>query len=130
MITDLDGVVWLKTEDAGYLDEEGRVWLVGRVKWMVEKGTQKFWSTVVEQKVSKKFVHFCVRCQIMYLLRFWTDVVSSHLLLTSITRRKHGYFWKLLKACLIKKKQVCIIMEGGKDSLHCFAFQNQESSHS
>lgn len=53
LLTDTDGVVWLRIEDAGYLDEEGRVWLVGRIKWMVEKNNRRFWSTVVEQKVSE-----------------------------------------------------------------------------
>ena len=47
-----DEVVWLRIEDAGYMDEEGRVWLVGRVKWRVEKQNRIFWSTIVEQKVS------------------------------------------------------------------------------
>lgn len=51
LLTDQDGVVWLRIEDAGYLDEEGRVWLVGRVKWRVEKHNRIFWSTVVEQKM-------------------------------------------------------------------------------
>ncbi len=30
-----DGVVWHRTGDTGYLDERGRVWLVGRVQDMV-----------------------------------------------------------------------------------------------
>ena len=51
LLTDHDGTVWLRIEDAGYLDKEGRVWLVGRVKWRVERRNQIFWSTVVEQKV-------------------------------------------------------------------------------
>ena len=51
LVTDVNGTVWLRIEDAGYLDDEGRVWLVGRVKWMVERGGQRFWSTVIEQKV-------------------------------------------------------------------------------
>jgi len=53
LVTDVDGTVWLRIEDAGYLDDDGRVWLVGRVKWMVERGGQRFWSTVIEQKVKK-----------------------------------------------------------------------------
>ena len=51
LITDVDGTVWLRIEDAGYMDEEERIWLVGRVKWRVERHGKTFWSTVVEQKV-------------------------------------------------------------------------------
>jgi acyl-CoA synthetase (AMP-forming)/AMP-acid ligase II len=47
-----DESTWLRIEDAGYMDEQGRIWLVGRVKWRVERGGRAFWSTVVEQKVS------------------------------------------------------------------------------
>lgn len=54
LITDEEGVVWLRIEDAGYMDEEGRVWLVGRVKWRVERQNRTFWSTTVEQKVKEK----------------------------------------------------------------------------
>ena len=43
--------MWLRIEDAGYMDEEGRLWLVGRVKWRVEKNNRTYWSTTVEQKV-------------------------------------------------------------------------------
>lgn len=50
-MTDVHGKVWLRIEDAGYMDDEGRLWLVGRVKWRVERGGKTFWSTVVEQKV-------------------------------------------------------------------------------
>ena len=52
LLTDVDGTVWLRTEDAGYMDSEGRVWLVGRVKWRVVAASGKtHWSTVIEQKV-------------------------------------------------------------------------------
>ena len=47
-----DDSTWLRIEDAGYMDEGGRIWLVGRVKWRVERDGRVFWSTVVEQKVS------------------------------------------------------------------------------
>ena len=56
LITDLDGSVWLRIEDAGYMDTEGRLWLVGRVKWRVEREGKTFWSTVVEQKVGAVIV--------------------------------------------------------------------------
>ena len=49
---DVDGRVWLRIEDAGYMDQEGRIWLVGRVKWRVERDGKTFWSTAVEQKVT------------------------------------------------------------------------------
>ena len=48
---DSDGLVWLRIEDAGYLDRDGRIWLVGRVKWRVETSHGTYWSIVVEQKV-------------------------------------------------------------------------------
>ena len=51
LLTDLQGKEWLRIEDAGYMDSEGRLWLVGRVKWRVEREGKTFWSTVVEQKV-------------------------------------------------------------------------------
>ncbi|CAI8051226.1 Olefin beta-lactone synthetase [Geodia barretti] len=51
LVRDVEGRVWLRIEDAGYMDREGRLWLVGRVKWRVERNGKTFWSTVVEQKV-------------------------------------------------------------------------------
>jgi acyl-CoA synthetase (AMP-forming)/AMP-acid ligase II len=51
LVRDVEGRVWLRIEDAGYMDREGRLWLVGRVKWRVERNGKAFWSTVVEQKV-------------------------------------------------------------------------------
>ena len=52
VLIDTEGEKWLRVEDAGYMDEEGRLWLVGRVKWRVkgEEG-RVYWSTIVEQKV-------------------------------------------------------------------------------
>ena len=52
LIRDIKGELWLRIEDAGYMDEEGRLWLVGRVKWRVEREGKTYWSIVVEQKVS------------------------------------------------------------------------------
>ena len=63
LINDVDGTLWLRIEDAGYLDDEGRVWLVGRVKWMVERNGRRFWSTDVEQKVMGKI---CVLLVVMW----------------------------------------------------------------
>ena len=42
----------MRTEDAGYLDDDGRVWLMGRVKWRVERDGMNYWSIDVEQKVT------------------------------------------------------------------------------
>ena len=39
---DVEGRVWLRIEDAGYMDREGRLWLVGRVKWRVERNGKDF----------------------------------------------------------------------------------------
>ena len=52
IVVDSSNTKWLRTEDAGYLDEEGRIWLVGRVKWMVERNGKTTWSFDVEQRVS------------------------------------------------------------------------------
>lgn len=51
IVVDSSNTKWLRTEDAGYLDEEGRIWLVGRVKWMVERNGKTTWSFDVEQRV-------------------------------------------------------------------------------
>ena len=67
LLTDIDGTVWLRIEDAGYMDSEGNIWLVGRVKWRVERNGRTHWSIVVEQKVSCNFLqgssfgNFCCR---------------------------------------------------------------------
>ena len=55
VLIDAEGEKWLRVEDAGYMDEEGRLWLVGRVKWRVEgEEGRVYWSTIVEQKVGKE----------------------------------------------------------------------------
>jgi len=54
-LTDKDGKLWLRTEDAGFLDEEGRIWLVGRVKWRVDHDDKHYWSISVEQKVVNNY---------------------------------------------------------------------------
>ena len=51
LVRDTDGTVWLRIGDAGYMDTDGRIWLVGRVKWRVVRYGVTYWSTVVEQKV-------------------------------------------------------------------------------
>lgn len=64
ILCDSSGKKWLRSEDAGYLDNQGRIWLVGRVKWMVERGGKRFWSYVVEQKVRTLCVSAggCAQC--------------------------------------------------------------------
>ncbi len=52
LLTDSDNLVWLRIEDAGYMDTEGRIWLVGRVSWRVERDGETYWSVPVEEKVS------------------------------------------------------------------------------
>ena len=52
IIVDSSNKKWLRTEDAGYLDDNGRIWLVGRVKWMVTRNGKTTWSFEVEQDVS------------------------------------------------------------------------------
>ena len=70
LLTDTEGRVWLRIEDAGYMDREGRLWLVGRVKWRVQRGDKAFWSTVVEQKVRNKLTRRHTR----YLLIAATNI--------------------------------------------------------
>ena len=59
VLTDMEGEKWLRIEDAGYMDGEGRLWLVGRVKWRVERDGKTHWSTVVEQKVKLYNNYYC-----------------------------------------------------------------------
>ena len=51
ILLDRKGEKWLKTGDAGHVDDAGRVWLVGRTSWKVEKDGTTFWSVLVEEKV-------------------------------------------------------------------------------
>eukprot|EP00118_Oscarella_pearsei_P001820 m.8583 g.8583 ORF g.8583 m.8583 type:complete len:564 (+) comp20720_c0_seq1:88-1779(+) len=55
LLTDGKGQKWLKTGDAGHLDDAGRVWLVGRTSWKSVKGEQTCWSVIVEEKILQKF---------------------------------------------------------------------------
>ena len=52
IVCDADGKEWLRTEDCGYLDNQGRLWLTGRVKWIVKKADTIHWSFNVERMVS------------------------------------------------------------------------------
>jgi acyl-CoA synthetase (AMP-forming)/AMP-acid ligase II len=44
-----DGTVWHRTGDAGYLDERGRLWLVGRVKDGIKVGDRIIWPYPLEK---------------------------------------------------------------------------------
>ncbi len=46
-----DGTVWHRTGDAGYLDERGRLWLVGRVKDGILAGNRIVWPYPVEKSL-------------------------------------------------------------------------------
>jgi acyl-CoA synthetase (AMP-forming)/AMP-acid ligase II len=45
-----DGKIWMHTGDVGYMDEEGYIWVVDRLKDMVVVGGFKVFSTEVEGK--------------------------------------------------------------------------------
>lgn len=53
LIHDTSGRTWLRIEDAGYIDNDGYIWLVGRAKWRVKDpiSGKTFWSAIIEQKV-------------------------------------------------------------------------------
>ncbi len=53
LIHSKDGTLWLRIEDAAFMDTEGRIWLAGRVKWrsINETSGATYWSSIVEQKV-------------------------------------------------------------------------------
>lgn len=46
-----DGTVWHRTGDAGYLDERGRLWLVGRVKDGILVGNAIIWPYPLEKRL-------------------------------------------------------------------------------
>ncbi len=46
-----DGKIWMHTGDVGYMDEDGYIWVVDRLKDMVVVGGYKVFSTEVEGKL-------------------------------------------------------------------------------
>jgi acyl-CoA synthetase (AMP-forming)/AMP-acid ligase II len=48
-----NGQVWHRTGDAGYLDDRGRLWLVGRVKDGILVGNQIVWPYPLEKKLDQ-----------------------------------------------------------------------------
>ncbi len=44
-----DGEVWHRTGDAGFLDERGRLWLVGRMKDVLQLGEVRLWPYPLEK---------------------------------------------------------------------------------
>jgi acyl-CoA synthetase (AMP-forming)/AMP-acid ligase II len=48
----VDGVVWHRTGDAGYLDADGRLWLLGRCAARIEDGRGELYPFTVECAVS------------------------------------------------------------------------------
>ncbi|XP_062507528.1 olefin beta-lactone synthetase-like isoform X2 [Corticium candelabrum] len=51
ILKDQYGKLWLKLGDAGFLDKDGNLWLVGRVSWLVERNGKRHWSIITEEKV-------------------------------------------------------------------------------
>lgn len=47
-IKDLDGTIWHRLGDVGYLDERGRIWLVGRVNNVITRGERKLYPIQAE----------------------------------------------------------------------------------
>jgi len=59
-LRDHDGKLWMHTGDVGYMDEDGYIWVVDRLKDMVVVGGYKVFSTEVEGKLYQHpAVTFC-----------------------------------------------------------------------
>ena len=48
-----DGKLWLHSEDLGYIDEEGRLYYIGRNKRMLTRSGSKIWLSEIENIVEK-----------------------------------------------------------------------------
>lgn len=106
--------MWLRIEDAGYVDKDGYIWLVGRVKWRVvdTKNGKTYWSAIVEQKVIMIDLHvyLLILCSLVFILycRYWIELARLLLLLISITKGELIYSLKHQMDCLSKKKKVWV----------------------
>jgi acyl-CoA synthetase (AMP-forming)/AMP-acid ligase II len=47
-VTDESGRIWHRTGDAAYLDEQGRLWIVGRINDVVRRGEAVYYPAAVE----------------------------------------------------------------------------------
>jgi long-chain acyl-CoA synthetase len=52
IFTDADGVVWLRTGDLAYLDEEGYVFLVDRKKDLIKANGMQVWPRELEEAIA------------------------------------------------------------------------------
>ena len=52
IFTDTDGVVWLRTGDLAYLDEEGYVFLVDRKKDLIKANGMQVWPRELEEAIA------------------------------------------------------------------------------
>lgn len=60
VIFDLDGKRWIRTGDAGYLDQAGNLYVTGRIKRMFMRAQAKIYPEVIESIVSENgFIREC-----------------------------------------------------------------------
>ena len=52
LFTDADGVVWLRTGDLAYMDEEGYVFLVDRKKDLIKPNGMQVWPRELEEAIT------------------------------------------------------------------------------
>jgi long-chain acyl-CoA synthetase len=52
IFTDADGVVWLRTGDLAYMDEEGYVFLVDRKKDLIKANGMQVWPRELEEAIA------------------------------------------------------------------------------
>ena len=52
LFTDADGVVWLRTGDLAYMDEDGYVFLVDRKKDLIKANGMQVWPRELEEEIA------------------------------------------------------------------------------